>query len=171
MTDYWKERETLGYYVLVRAWLNMLSIPLHAMDTSALLDVGCLDTPTATWGYFNHRYTVDLEHDPKLAGVVSHVGSFLEWTPPHRMTVVTCLQVLEHLPDTEIRRFADKLLACADHTIVSVPYEWPKGDEPAHLQDPISQEKFERMMGRPPLEQVIVHDGKRLRIVARWENL
>lgn len=170
MSPYWQERESLGYYAVVRAWLKMISMPLHAMTDTSLLDVGCLDTPIATWGYFDRRYTIDLIHDPKLGGVVSHVGSWLDWTPPEHMTVITCCQVLEHLPDAQIKPFTQKLLSCADHTIVSVPYEWPKGDEPSHLQDPISQTKFDTMMGRAPLEQIIVFDGKRLRLVARYVN-
>lgn len=164
MTNYWESRQHLGYYVLVRAWLRMLS------PGASILDVGCFDTPTVLWGDFQRRYTVDAEHDPHFPGVQSHVGLWLPYELPERMSVITCLQVLEHLPDELVTKFAHKLLVNADHTIVSVPYEWPAGDELAHLQDPISLEKFTAMMGSTPLEQVIVHDGRRLRLVARWEN-
>lgn len=170
MIAYWEERQRLGYYVVVRSWLDNISLPLHVMDSSSILDVGCFDTPTATWGHFNHRYTVDLEHDPKLPGVQSHIANFMTWKPPHRMTVVTCLQVLEHLEDEQVRPFAEKLLASGEHVIVSVPYEWKKGEEKGHKQDPISFWKFDRMMGTPPLEKLVILDGKRLRLLARWHN-
>lgn len=152
----------LGYYVVAHAWISMLS------PGNAICDVGCFDTPVAQWGAYTNRYTVDIEHDPHLAGVSSFVGKWLDYPVPERMDVITCLQVIEHLDDDRIRPFVDKLFANANHVIVSVPYEWKKGDEAGHKQDPISLEKFERMMGRPALEQVIVLDGRRLRLIARY---
>lgn len=164
---YWTDRQEFGYFVLVRAWLNMLSQSMQR-DELSLVDVGCRDTPVATWGYFDKRYTVDLTFNPRLSGVTSYVGNFLKWHPPHHMTVVTCLQVLEHLTDEVLEPFVAKLHAIADFAIVSVPYEWPAGSELAHVQDPISAEKFDRMMTCPPLERAIILDGRRARMVGLW---
>jgi hypothetical protein len=136
----------------------------------AILDVGCLDTPVATWGNFARRYTCDIEHDPQLPGVVSVVEDFLSWRVPERMHVITCCQVLEHLSDDTVQLFTDKLMESADHVIVSVPYEWPKGTEADHQQDPISFEKLARLMGREPDERVVVLDTRHNRVCGLWYN-
>lgn len=166
---YWNRRSSFGYYVLVKAWLESIA-PMHNGERS-ILDVGCLDTPTATWAFFDKRYTVDIEHDPKLFGVQSFIADFLTWEPPHHMTVVTCLQVLEHLPNEVVYDFGAKLRSFSDYTIVSVPFMWAPGFEPDHKQDPIDLDKFSRFMGEPPHEYAIIKDTKHLRIVGRWNNL
>jgi hypothetical protein len=171
MSAYWESRQRFGYYTVVRAWLEAISGPISATADSSVLDVGCLDTPTATWGWFNRRYTVDIEHDPKLPGVRSFIADFMMWEPTHKVTVVTCLQVLEHLPDDIVYRFGAKLRSISDYTIVSVPFMWKQGFEAGHLQDPISLEKFASFMGGPPDEYAIVYDTKHFRIVGRWNNL
>lgn len=160
---YWDARKHLRYYAAVRAELETLS------PGASIADVGGWDTPVVLWGDFARRYTVDLGRDPKFPGVISHVGDFMDWTPPERLSVVTCLQVLEHLPDGAVERFAAKLLAIADVAIVSVPYLWPPR-EPSHLQDPISREKFARIMGRAADRLSVVMDGRRGRIVATFRN-
>lgn len=160
---YWDGRKHMRYYAEVRAMLEALS------PAGSLLDVGGWDTPVATWGTFARRYTCDLARDPKFNGVRSHVGDFLTWTPPERMSVATCLQVLEHLPDGTVNRFARRLLAAADVVIITVPYLWP-GTEPSHFQDPISHEKLARIMGREPDRSQVIMDGKRGRIVALYRT-
>lgn len=170
MTGYWQTRRTFGYYVLAKAWLDAIS-PYPGDGEQSILDVGCLDTPVATWGAFSKRYTVDAEHDPKLPAVESFVEDFMTWRPPHHMTVVTCLQVLEHLPNEVVYEFGAKLRAISSHTIVSVPFMWPAGAEKGHKQDPIDLLKLSQFMGDFPDEHAIVLDTKRHRIVARWNNL
>lgn len=173
MTGYWESRRNFGYYVLVKAWLDALNMSHYFEhgEQGSLLDVGCLDTLTATWGEFDKRYTVDIEHDPQLSGVTSFVADFMTWQPPHHMSVVTCLQVLEHLPNEVVFEFGAKLRAISDYTIVSVPFMWKAGDVEGHVQDPIDLLKLSQIMGDFPSEYAIVLDTKRLRIVARWNNL
>jgi hypothetical protein len=170
MTGYWESRKNFGYYVLVKAWLEAIA-PYPGTGEQSILDVGCLDTPTATWAAFSKRYTIDLVHDPKLPAVQSFVDDFLTWQPPHRMSVVTCLQVLEHLTDDIVHEFGAKLRAISDYTIVSVPFMWKAGEEPDHKQDPVDLLKLSRFMGEFPNEYAIVFDTRRLRLVARWNNL
>lgn len=160
--DYWAGRAGMKYYQAVRALLETLS------PGESLLDVGGWDTPVATWGTFARRYTCDAGLDPKLPGVISHVGDFLNWEPPERMSVVTCLQVLEHLPDRTVQRFGAKLRQAGAVVIVSVPFCWPKGGEPSHLQDPIDARKLAGFMGGPPRKAEIIQDGRRQRIVGVW---
>ena len=166
----WQDRQRFGYYVLVRAWLESLSAQHVTVRDSSVLDVGCLDTPTATWGWFGRRYTVDVAHDPRLPGVQSFIDDFMTWEPPHHMTVVTCLQVLEHLPNGVVHDFAYKLRHTANYTIVSVPFLWKKGFEPSHTQDPIDLAKISDIMQGEPTEHAIIKDTKHLRLVGLWQN-
>jgi hypothetical protein len=163
--EYWASRSTLNYYRTVRELLEKMG------PCGSLLDVGSWDTPVVTWGTFRRRYTCDLGHDPRFAGVVSHVGDFLSWRPPELMDAVTCLQVLEHLPDAEARAFGRKLLETGRTVIVSVPYLWAPGVEPDHVQDPIDLAKLERLMGERAKFSNVIEDGpqgSRPRLVAIW---
>jgi hypothetical protein len=163
-------RFTFGYYRVVQLMLENICYRLRDEHLS-LLDVGCLDTRVAQMGDFDERYTVDIAHDPKLPRVQSFIADFLSWEPPHRMTVVTCLQVLEHLSDAQVSTFARKLLTTADYAIVSVPFMWPEGAEAGHQQDPISLEKFFGWMGRLPDYHIIVYDQRHHRVVGLWFNV
>ena len=165
--EYWRTRQNFEYYALVKRWLEELSASKSELS---ICDVGSYHTPVATWGTFARRYTVDIKHAWKLPGVTSFVADFRTWKPPHHMTAVTCLQVLEHLPDSVIRAFSLKLRLISDHTFVSVPFMWKRGQEPDHRQDPINLAKLSRWMGREPDEHHIVHDTKHDRLVARWNN-
>lgn len=163
--NYWADRRELKYYETVRQLLEKLG------PSGSLLDVGGWDTPVVKWGDFRRRYTCDLGHDPKFAGVVSHVGDFLTWRPPELMDAVTCLQVLEHLPDGPAQRFGRKLLETGRTVIVSVPYLWPPGAEPDHVQDPVDLAKLERIMGTRSSFSSVIEDGPqgtRPRLVAIW---
>lgn len=161
---YWAGRKHMAYYGAVRQMLEEIG------PRGSLLDVGGWDTPVVLWGTFKRRYTCDLGMNPNLPGVRSHVGDFMDWTPPERMSVVTCLQVIEHLPDDVVERFGAKLRASADVTIVSVPYCWPAGRESSHIQDPINHDKLARFMGGRPDRAALIRDGKSRRLIGVWNR-
>jgi hypothetical protein len=71
--------------------------------------------------------------------------------------LVLCLQVLEHLQDPET--VARKLLDSGRIVIMSVPYQWPAGRNPRHLQDPVSEVKLIGWAGRAPVETRLVRNG------------
>lgn len=162
--NYWPGRKHMAYYAAVRELLEGFGA------RGSILDVGGWDTPVVLWGTFKRRYTCDLGRDPQFPGVKSHVGDFMLWTPPERMSVVTCLQVLEHLPDGEVERFAAKLRSSADVTVVSVPYCWPAGRESSHVQDPINHDKLARIMGGRPDNAKLIRDGKSRRLIGVWNR-
>jgi len=167
--EYWENRQGLAYYQTVRQILEAAS----EGGLGSILDVGSWDTPVATWGDFRRRYAIDLGKAPTLPGVVSVVGDFLSWRPPELMDVVTCLQVLEHLPDGTAQRFGRRLRAVGQMIVVSVPYMWPRGAEPDHFQDPVDLEKLERIMGAPASFSSVIPDGPkstRPRLVAIWRR-
>jgi len=131
----------------------------------SIMDVGCEDTPVATWGHFKHRYQVNLKEVEALEGVVLIVGSFVDVVVP-KVSLVTCLQVLEHVEDPAA--FAQKLLATGDRVIASVPYLWPRGACPGHLHDPVRLSMVLDWFGKMPIRKDFVRDGGVTRLVVEF---
>ncbi len=162
---YWEERKDYIYYKVVRKWLS--DFP----PGGGLLDVGSADTPVATWGDFDRRVAVDLRAVEGAAQVDGRAMDFMELPGSEVYDVLTCLQVLEHLPDDVVVGFARKLLAHASLSlIVSVPYLWPEGRCASHLQDPVDRDKLVGWFGRPPDESIVVDEGSTRRLVARFSQ-
>lgn len=161
MPGHWNTRSALNYYRTVRQWLDDLG-PLDS-----LIDVGCLDTPVATWGTARHRYALDRWRVPQLPGVVGIRADWLAWQPPHRFELAICLQVIEHIAHEQVGPFVDKLFAAADLQIISVPWQWPVGACEYHVHDPIDEAKFLQLCGgRRPRRKQIIRDGTCERLVA-----
>jgi len=114
-----------------------------------MLDVGSNNCPYLDW--FPHvpeRVSVDLFHPYEAPGVTSIRSDFLTWNPGQKFDVVTCLQVLEHIPDAGA--FARKLLEVSNVLVVTVPYKWPRGGVKSHVHDPVGEEKMLDWFGRRP---------------------
>lgn len=152
---YWADRCTLEYYDLVRRQLCAFG-PLPS-----LLDIGCLDTPVATWGSFTNRYTIDPLDRPALPGVTKILGTWPAARPllPLPISIICCLQTIEHVAAP--RAFAQQLFPTASVAVIlSVPWGWPAGQTPGHLHDPIDaatlldwtnrQPDHLQVVGRPP---------------------
>lgn len=159
---YWQKRTKYRYYELVRDWLAQLG-PLDS-----IADIGCCDTPVATWGDFDCRYSVDQRERPALPGVQQIIGS---WpccaTLLPVCDVVTCLQTLEHIADPE--PFCEALFAAARVAVIlSVPYRWKHGLCLAHVQDPVDEEKLLSWTHREPTRRVVVNDGGLERMVCLY---
>jgi hypothetical protein len=92
----------------------------------------------------------------------------IDFRSDREFDLVLCLQVLEHL--REPARFSRKLLSVGRRIILSVPYKWPWGVCPSHLQDPVDEQKLLRWLGKPPLEGALVTDGACRRLVAVYEG-
>ena len=95
----------------------------------------------------------------------------MKFDPGARFEVVTCLQVLEHLDNKKVRKFAKKLLRhSTDMTIISVPFMWEDGLCQQHLQDPIDLKKLTSWTGIEPSDHFIVVDGTVKRLVAKYKK-
>ena len=142
--SYWNSRKSLDYYQIVRKMLEDFGL------MGSLLDVGCFDTPVATWGDFDQRYTVDPRNRPDLPGVLCILGSWPDCSHLSPLCdVVTCLQVLEHLDEPE--PFCAALFTHARRSVIlSLPWGWPAGEEPSHVQDPVDGAKVKLWTGRNP---------------------
>ena len=159
---YWADRTKLEYYAVVRQLLESFG-PL-----GSIADIGCCDTPTATWGDFDQRWTVDPRARPALSGVTQIVGHWPDCaTLLPQVDVVTCLQVLEHVKQPE--PFCAALFAAArEGVIISVPWEWPAGSCASHIQDPVGDAKLGEWTHRRPALKKIV--GKPARAVLFYET-
>lgn len=162
LRKYTRLRKDMRYYALVRRWL------LDHSPGNLLVDVGSRGTDIATQGDFARRIALDRVECQPTKSVEAVRADWLTWTPPVRASVVTCLQVLEHLPDEVVGRFARKLLDYADVALVSVPYMWPKGACKYHVQDPVSLDMLLQWMDCPPARYEIIEDNGRQRLIAEF---
>ena len=77
-------------------------------------------------------------------GIAFVKGDFLSLQFETGYDVVLCSQVVEHLKDEVLARFFFKLLSLTrNKLIVSTTHELQYGSIDGHIQDPISQAKFE----------------------------
>lgn len=152
--SYWKPREHLEYYAVVRQMFESLG-PL-----ASIADIGSADTPVATWGDFDQRWTVDHRGRPALPGVRQIVGDWPDCAALLPVCdVVTCLQVLEHVKEPE--PFTAALFTAArEAVIISVPWEWPPGRCASHVQDPVGDAKlYEWTHRRPAVKRIVGGTG------------
>ena len=162
--SYYAKRSGSSYYRLVQQWLEEFG-PLDSV-----LDVGCFDTPVATWGDFQRRITVDSRPRPALDGVLQIIGY---WPDCSHMVpvcdIVLCLQVLEHLEDP--KPFTQTLFEHAGRAvIISVPWLWPEGRYKGHKQDPVDEKKLLSWTGRKPDRfEIVAATDKVRRAVALYE--
>jgi hypothetical protein len=142
--SYWHKRQSELYYKVFRVLVEGLG-----KDAGSMLDVGSAGCPYLDWfDFIPDRASMDL-HKPYMApGIRTFTGDFLKWEPDKTYDLVSCLQVLEHVPDAGA--FAQKLLQCGKIVIVSVPYKWRKGDVVYHVHDPVDETKMQRWFGRKP---------------------
>lgn len=148
--SFYETRKHLEYFAVVREMLESLG------SLGSVCDIGCLDSPVATWGDFDQRWTIDHRERPAISGVRQIVG---EWPDCASLLpivdVVTCLQVLEHLDDP--KPFCAALFAAARQAvIVSVPWGWPAGLCTSHVQDPVDAAKLDGWTGREPTRLEII---------------
>lgn len=164
--SYWASRSHFNYYKTVRMLLE------HLGPLESILDIGCADTPVATWGQFDRRYTVDVMERPPLDRVQAVVGTWPEVPQePKKWSVICCLQVLEHLPEARLRQAVNGIMHRSQVFIVSVPYNWRPHACPYHLHDPITLDKFlSWMRGLKPSWIDCVKDEHLNRLVALFDT-
>jgi hypothetical protein len=164
-TDYWDDRKHFHYYREVIALARQ-----HAPAGRHVVDVGAGPTGVlAALTWFDRRVALDRSPVPRRRGIERVCADFLAWEPDVHFDLVLCLQVLEHL--AEPATFARKLLATGSTVIVSVPYRWPRGYYPPHVQDPVDEDALQAWTGRTPVEtRIVTDDLQRLIAVYRSER-
>ena len=147
---YWEKRKDSIYLYAAQAICQK-----YCPKPLSVIDVGSNRTPTLEW----HRATairlvsVDLRRPYEATGVESITSDFFAYDPGVPFDLVTCFQVLEHIPDPT--PFARKLLEVGRTCIVSVPFKWEKGKCKGHIHDPVDAEKMLGWFGRKPKYQYI----------------
>lgn len=142
---YWANRKGLIYLFAARQICAR-----ERRQPTSVIDVGSNGTPTLEW----HRnpgarlVSLDLYRPYVAEGVESLTCDFLEYDPATTFDLVTCFQVLEHVPEPVA--FARKLLQIGEVLVVSVPYKWKKGRCKYHRHDPVDEEKMKHWFGRDP---------------------
>jgi hypothetical protein len=143
-SPYWMRRKNYLYYHVVGLLARRLAIGAQTM-----IDVGSAGCPYLEWfPNVPSRTSLDLRRPYAAPGIDSIRADFLCWKAPHIYDIALCLQVLEHIPDAGAA--ARKLLALAEVVVVSVPYQWPAGQQKGHLHDPVDETKMEQWFGRQP---------------------
>jgi hypothetical protein len=166
---YWEQRKDSVYLHAAR-----LVCRRFGANPKSVIDVGSNGTPTLEW----HRETasrlvsLDLRRPYEAAGIESVTSDLLAFDPGTKFDLVTCFQVLEHVPNP--KAFARKLLALGDVVVISVPYKWAKGRVKFHIHDPVDEAKLLEWFGRTPVyshlsEEIELDRAKRLiQTRGRW---
>jgi hypothetical protein len=152
-SSYWKERKDSVYLFCARAICGKYGANVHSV-----IDVGSNRTPTLEW----HRdqsprlVSLDLRNPYVAPGVESITIDFLKYSALEKFDMVTCFQVLEHVPDA--KAFAQKLLEIGKTLVVSVPYNWERGKCKYHIHDPVDREKMFLWFERKPVYSYIARE-------------
>lgn len=151
--DYWESRKNLSYYGVAAQYARKYGHGGKLLDVGGGVGMGC--RYLEMFDQFE-RTSVELtcSKNLRMDGVRVINSDFLAWQPDQAFDVVTCLQVIEHIPDAS--RFTAKIFETAPLVILSVPYQWQAGKCKHHVHDPIDEIKLYRWTWRVPTEMTIV---------------
>lgn len=139
----------------------------------SLLDVGSGNCPYLEWfDWIERRISVDINepyNSPRVEGIR---GDARDIDFGEGFDLVTCLQVLEHVPDAS--SLGRRLLDLGRCVIISVPHRWPADPPvPGHVHDPVDYEKLTGWMRREANYREVVREpfsGKRgARLIAVYD--
>jgi hypothetical protein len=142
---YWRKRKDAIYLFAAR-----LVCQRYCPGPKSVIDIGSNRTPILEW----HRrsatrlVSLDLRRPYAAPGVESRTCDLFQYRPDGTFDLVTCFQVLEHVPDPVA--FAGKLQELGRVIVVSVPYKWKKGKCKSHVHDPVDEAKMRSWFGREP---------------------
>lgn len=148
---YWEKREDDIYLFATRQICKRF-----CEKPERVLDVGSNNTPILEWfrSSANTLVSLDISTPYQQSGITSLKADFLTYPIEDSYDLVTCFQVLEHIPNA--RAFAQKLLSLAPIVVVSVPYMWPQGACTEHVHDPVNEEKLLDWFGQVPIFKYLV---------------
>lgn len=153
--EYWRDRFDLIYYQAIDFIVRSVGY-----DAKSIIDVGSGNCPYIEWFYWiDRKVSIDIRAPYSSPIVESVVANILDHKFEEKFDVALCLQVLEHISDPG--PFARRLLELSDRLIVSVPYKWPAGKTPGHVQDPVDEAMLQSWFGRSPNYSVIINEPLR----------
>jgi hypothetical protein len=149
---YWRRRADLLYYQYFRFIVRCIG---H--DARSMIDVGSGNAPYLDWfDWIPERISIDLANPYRSAAVKGIEGNVFELSFERPFDLLSCMQVLEHVPEPE--PFARRLLELGRIVLVSVPHKWPKGSNPGHVNDPVDLNAVTRWFGRKPNYHLVVQE-------------
>jgi hypothetical protein len=167
-SGYWERRKDSIYLFAAREVCGRC-----CPNPKSVIDVGSNQTPTLEWhrGASSRLVSLDLVRPYMADGVESVVADVFAYDPGTMFDLVTCFQVLEHVPNPVA--FARRLMELGDTVVVSVPFEWPKGKCAPHIHDPVDRAKMRVWFGREPVFDYVateLHKTERLIQVYRQDR-
>lgn len=149
---YWNDRQDLLYYQYVDYIVRVIGV-----NAISLIDVGSANCPYIEWfDWIPNKTAVDLADPYSSRNVIGVKGNVLTLEFAEKFDIVTCLQVLEHIPDP--KPFAQRLLELGNRLVVSVPYNWKAGKDKDHIHDPVDLQKMEKWFCRSPNYSIVVKE-------------
>lgn len=149
---YWQKRSNFMYYHYVKFMVRAL-----AHNADSLIDVGSSNAEyIESFDWIPTRHTLDLSSPYQSQNVKGFEMDFLDFKPDKKYDFVTCLQVLEHIPDAV--SFAKKLFEIGERILISVPFMWDENSEEDHIHDPVDLNKLVSWVGREPDYYIIVQE-------------
>ena len=150
---YWNDRKDAVYLYVARGICQK-----YGSQAKTVADVGSNNTPTLEWHreHASRLVSIDLRNPYVASGVESITTDFLKYRPLEKFDLVTCFQVLEHVPDA--KSFAQHLLEVSKTLVVSVPYKWPEGKCKYHIHDPVDKDKLMDWFGRKPIYSYLARE-------------
>ena len=149
---YWAKRADMIYYKYVDFIVRSIGA-----NANSMIDVGTGGCPYLEWfDWIPQRVSFDREFPYSSENVRGIKGDVLTHDFAETFDLLTCLQVVEHVP--EPTAFVRRLLEFCKTAIISVPYMWPEGATEDHINDPVSEDDLIRWAGRKANYSVIVDE-------------
>lgn len=163
--SYWDERRDAIY--LYAAKLICLKFASHPQS---VIDVGSNGTPILEWFRGSRKLvSLDLRKPYVAEGIESKVMNLMDYRMIELFDLVTCFQVVEHIPDPG--PFVQKLISLGRVVVISVPYKWPKGACKYHIHDPVTSQKLDGWANRKPVFTYIARElNKKERLIHVYNN-
>lgn len=140
-------------------------------EAGSLIDVGSGNAPYLEWfDWIPERISVDIRHPYSSKNVLGVEGDIRKLDFSEIFDLCTCMQVLEHIDDPE--PFASRLLELGKLLLISVPYKWPEGKTPGHVNDPVDGSVLKKWFHRTPNYQIVVREpflNERARLFAIYD--
>jgi hypothetical protein len=149
---YWRRRSDMLYYQYFSYIVRCIG-----PDAASMVDVGSGNAPYLEWfDWIPRRVSVDLEVPYRSERVEGIAGDIRSLRFDEVFDICSCMQVLEHVP--EPAPFSRRLMELGRMVLVSVPYKWPEGSNPGHVNDPVDLEKVAGWFGRKPNYHLVVRE-------------
>jgi len=162
--EYWEKRKNNFYY----RYLELL-LRIFASEAKSILDVGSNATPILEYcDWIPDRTSIDIRNPYRSETVKGIKINFFDFNPENKFDIVTCLQVLEHIPLAG--DFSKKLFAVSKSVIISVPYKWGIDKRINHFHDVDEEVLFSWTRRKPDHSIIVPEKDNKKRLIAYYRD-